>query len=58
VVCSLIKKTFKKKKKHLLTTKKVYISPTWGDASLELITTKFGMSLFLTEIINRSFGVG
>jgi len=36
----------------------VYISPTWGDAPLEPIATKFGNSLYLTEVINRSkFGV-
>jgi len=36
----------------------VYISPTWGDAPLELIATKFGNSLYLTDVINRSkFGV-
>jgi len=39
-------------------TKKVYISPTWGDAPLEPIATKFGNSLYLIEVINRSqFGV-
>jgi len=37
---------------------KVYISPTWGDTPLEPIATKFGNSLYLTEVINRSkFGV-
>jgi len=36
----------------------MYISPTWGDVPLEPIATKFGNSLYLTEIINRSkFGV-
>jgi len=36
----------------------VYISPTWGDASLEPTATKFGNSLYLTELSNRSkFGV-
>jgi len=36
----------------------VYISPTWGDAPLEPITTKFSNSLYLTKVINRSkFGV-
>jgi len=36
----------------------VYISPTWGDAPLEPIATKFGNSLYLIEVINRSkFGV-
>jgi len=32
----------------------VYISPTWGDALLEPIATKFDNSLYLTEVINRS----
>jgi len=32
----------------------VYISPTWGDASLEPIATEFGNSLYLTEVNNRS----
>jgi len=41
-----------------MTTKKVYISPTWGDAPREPITTKLGTSLYLTEVINRfKFGV-
>jgi len=36
----------------------VFISPTWGDAPLEPIATKFGSSLYLTEVINRlKFGV-
>jgi len=36
----------------------MYISPTWGDAPLQTIATKFGNSLYLTEVINRSqFGV-
>jgi len=36
----------------------VYISPTWGDAPLEPIVTKFGNLLYLTKLINRSqFGV-
>jgi len=40
------------------TTKKVYISPTWGNTALESIVTKFGNSLQLTYVINRShFGV-
>jgi len=38
-----------------MTTKKVYCcSPTWGDAPLELIATKFANSLYLTEVINLS----
>jgi len=32
---------------------KVYISPTWGEAPVEPIWTKFGSSLYLTEVINR-----
>jgi len=32
----------------------VYISLTWGDAPLEPIATKFGNSLYLTEVISRS----
>jgi len=51
----------KKKKKQnnpSLSLKKVYISPTWGDAPREPIATKFGNSLYLTEVIDRSkFGV-
>jgi len=36
----------------------VYISPTWGDAPLETIVTKFGNSFYLTEVINRpKFGI-
>jgi len=36
----------------------VHISLTWGDAPLEPIATKFGNSIYLTELINRSiFGV-
>jgi len=57
VVCSLLKETEKKKHKRPI-TKKVYISPTWGDAPLKPIATKFSNSLYLTEVINRSkFGV-
>jgi len=41
-----------------LHVKKMYISPTCGDAPLEPIATKFGKSHYLTEVINRSkFGV-
>jgi len=36
----------------------VYISPTWGDAPLEPIATKFVNSLYLSDLIYRSqFGV-
>jgi len=36
----------------------VYISPTWGDAPPEPIATKFGSSLYFTDVINRSkFGI-
>jgi len=52
VVCSLIKET--RSRKTQTTTKKVYISPTWEDALLEPIATKFGNSFYLTEVINRS----
>jgi len=46
------------KEKSQMTAKKVYISPTWGDAPLEPITTKFSSSLYVTEVINPSkFGV-
>jgi len=56
VVCSLINET--RKEKTQTRTKKVFISPTWGDASLKPIATKFGNSLYLIEVINRSkFGV-
>jgi len=55
VACSLFKETWKQKQKDLsLSLKKVYISPTWGDAPLESIATKFGNSLYLNEVINRS----
>jgi len=59
VICSLFTDTRKKKHKRPITiTKKVYISPTLGDAFLEPIATQFGNSLYLTEFINRSkFGV-
>jgi len=55
----LFKETWKKKQNDpLLSLKKVYISPTWGDAPLKPISTKFGNSLHLTVVINRSkFGV-
>jgi len=43
-----------KTKRPITITKKVYISPTWGDAPLKLIATKLGNSLYLTELINRS----
>jgi len=57
VVCSLFKETGKQKHKRPI-TKKVYISPTCGEAPLEPIATNFGNSLYLTEVINRSeFGV-
>jgi len=46
-----------KTKRPITITKKVYISPTWGDASLKPIATHDN-SLYLTEVINRSkFGV-
>jgi len=32
----------------------MYISPAWGDALLKPIVTKFGNSLYLTEVLNRS----
>jgi len=55
VVCSQINETRRRKTQTI--AKKVYISPT-GDAPLERIATKFGNSLYLTEVINRSkFGV-
>jgi len=59
VACSQFKETGKQKHKRPITiTKKVYISPTWGDAPLEPIATKFGNSLYLTEVISRLiFGV-
>jgi len=53
VVCTLIKGTHGKE-----ITLIVYISPTWGDAPLEPIIAKFGSSLYIPEVINRSkFGV-
>jgi len=50
---------WKKKQNYpSLTVKKVYVSPTWGDAPLKPIATKFSNSLYLPEAINRSkFGV-
>jgi len=59
VACSLFKETWQQKQNDpSLSLKKVYISPTWGDAPLEPIANKFGNSLYLTEVINRSkFGV-
>jgi len=59
VACSLLKETKKQKQNDpSLSLKKVYISPTWGDAPLEPIATKFDSSLYLTEVINHSkFGV-
>jgi len=57
VACSLFKETWKQKR-PITITKKVYISPAWGDAPLEPIATKFGNSFYLTKVINRSkFGV-
>jgi len=35
----------------------VYISPTWGDAPLAPIATKFDNSLYLTEVNRSKFGV-
>jgi len=32
----------------------LYISPTWGDAPLTPIETKFDNSLYVSEVINRS----
>jgi len=59
VACSLFKETWKQKQNDpSLSLQKVYISPTWGDAPLQPIATKFGNSLHLTKAINRSkFGV-
>jgi len=55
--CGLWPDQRNKQKKQMI-TKRVYISPTWGEAHLELIATKFGNSLYLTEVINHStFGV-
>jgi len=54
VAYSLFKETWKKKQNDpSLSLKKGYVSPTWGDAPLEPIATKFGNSLYLTEVINR-----
>jgi len=52
--CGLQPDQRNREEKTQMTTKKVNISATWGDAPLEPIATKFGNSLYLTKVINRS----
>jgi len=54
VVWRLINETRRKKR---MRTKKVYISPTWGDAPLEPIATKFVNSISISLWRNQSFKI-